>query len=118
MYSRRRVIDLPEAKNDRLRAHLNECAGAIAGQEDEARKTKVSAALAKDAHLVEAAIQTGNREASLDETVRSYLHVCARAHADLKRIVWVNPNKDDEQASAWIQAGAPLDRHRKLGHKP
>jgi hypothetical protein len=117
MYSRRRVIDLPEAKSDQLQAHLSECAGTIAGQDD-ARKAKISAALAKDAHLVEAAIQAGNRVASLDEAVCGYLHVCARAHADLKQIVWVNPNNADDQASAWIQSGAPLDRHRKLGHKP
>lgn len=118
MYSRRRVTYLPEAKNDQLRAHLYECAGTIAGQADEARKRKISAALVKDAHLVEAAIQAGNRVASLDETIRSYLHVCAKSHADLKRIAWVNPNNADDQASAWIQANAPLERHRKLGHKP
>jgi cytochrome c553 len=118
MLSRRRVTHLPAAKNDQLQAHLNKCAGTISGQADIALKLKVSTALAKDAHLVEAAIQAGNRVASLDEALRSYLQVCARTHANLKRIAWVNPNNADEQASDWIQAGAPLDRHRKLGHQP
>lgn len=118
MYSRRRVTNLSEASNDQLRTHLNECAGAIAGQADEARHKKIYAALAKDAHLVEAAILAGNRVASLDDTVRGYLKVCAKTHASLKRIAWVNPINADEQVSDWIQAGAPLDRHRKLGHKP
>lgn len=117
MYSRRRVTNLPEASNDQLRAHLDECAGTIAEQADTARHKKISAALAKDAHLVEAAIQAGNRVASLDDAVRGYLNACAKTHASLKRIVWVNPNNADEQARNWIQAGAPLDRHRKLGHQ-
>lgn len=117
MYSRRRVINLAETNNDQLRTHLNNCAETITGQADDARRKKVSAALEKDAHLVEAAIQTGSRVASLDDTVRGYLRICAKAHADLKRIVWVNPDNADEQASAWILSGAPLDRGRKLGHK-
>lgn len=118
MYSRRRVTNLSEANNDPLRAHLNNCAETIAGQADDARQKKISAALEKDAHLVEAAIQTGNRVVSLDDTVRKYLHVCANAHADLKRIVWVNPDNADEEADTWILSGAPLERRRKLGYQP
>lgn len=118
MYSRRRVIDLAAAKNDQLREQLNHCAETIAGRAQEARGIKIASALAKDAHLVEAAAQAGNRVASLDDAVRDYLRVCAQAHASLKRIVWVNPDNTDEQATAWTQSGAPLDRQRMLGYQP
>lgn len=118
MYSRRRVIDLAVADNDQLREHMNKCAETIAGQAEETRRQKIAAALAKDAHLVEAAVQAGNRVASLDDTVRGYLHICVKSHAELKRIVWVNPGNTDEQAIAWIQSGAPLDRQRMLGCQP
>lgn len=118
MYSRKRVIDLAASENNPLREQLNHCAESIAGGGQEARRIKIASALAKDAHLVEAAAQAGNRVASLDDTVRNYLRVCALAHTSLKRIVWVNPDNTGEEASFWVQSGAPLDRQRMLGHKP
>jgi hypothetical protein len=117
MYSRRRVIDFAVVENGLLRGHLNSCAETIAGQNQEPQKKKIAAALAKDAHLLEAALQAGNRVASLDETVRNYLRVCTQVHADLKRIVWVNPDNIGEETDAWIKSGAPLERGRMLGHQ-
>jgi len=118
MYSRKRVIDLTVLENNSLREQLNHCAESIAGGGQEARRIKIASALAKDAHLVDAAAQAGNRVASLDDTVRDYLRACAQAHASLKNIVWVNPDIPNEQACDWVRSGASLDRDRKLGYQP
>jgi len=119
MYSRRRVINQPPAKDDGLRKCLVHCAADIAGQ-DPVQTQAVAAALCKDAHLLESAsasLREGRRIASLDEKVRGHLRVCAAGHAVIRGIVWVNPDIENEQASNWVLAGAPLERRRMLGHQ-
>ena len=105
MYARKRVLRIAEVEDENLRNKLK-----LAANNDSERE-----ALLKDAILVEAAIATDNRIASLDETVRKLLHHVAHSHAPLKAIVWINPDREDEDSTKWLQSGAPVDKHRLLG---
>ncbi len=68
----------------------------------------------KDAHLIEAALATDSRIASLDETVRGHFSRLAASFAPLRRIMWVNPVTEGEKAVEWLEAGAKAERARRL----
>jgi hypothetical protein len=75
------------------------------------------AAMAKDILLLEAALATDRRIASLDEnTARRYYKLAAQTIPKLREIVWVNPDKPAENPIGWLQAGAPADDFRMLGY--
>ncbi len=118
MVARKRVLFVSIGEDKLLGKALNQCARRIAGQNQDDLEQKVTSALNKDAHLIEAATSAGKRVASLDETVRSYLHSCADKTASIRGIAWVNPNIPEELACEWVTAGAPLEPHRTLGHQP
>lgn len=69
----------------------------------------------KDAHLIEAALVGNQIVVSLDERAREAFSTASRDVRVLTGIVWVNPSKPDEDATAWLHTGAPDDAHRKLG---
>jgi hypothetical protein len=71
----------------------------------------------KDCLLVEAAIVTDRSIISLDETVRSLFSGVAQELRTLRRIVWINPDKEDEQSIIWLKNGAKLERKRFLGSR-
>jgi hypothetical protein len=73
----------------------------------------VKAILVKDCHLVEAALATDSRVVSLDETARGHFVSIAATIEELKPIMWVNP-ETDEDAVRWLEAGAPDDKKRRL----
>jgi hypothetical protein len=85
----------------------------IAGREPD---SAISAILEKDRHLIEAAIATDERIASLDDRVRSHLRERARIVRKVASICWVNPEKPNERAVSWLEQGAPADNSRKLGY--
>jgi hypothetical protein len=89
---------------DELRAAIEE------GAEDQ----NVAAIMLKDAHLVEAALATDRRIASLDDTVRGHYGRLTRTLASLRRVMWVNPAVEDEQVVEWLEAGARVERSRQL----
>jgi hypothetical protein len=70
----------------------------------------------KDCRLLEAALKTDNLVASLDETVRSLFRHAAQTVREIRSIVWVNPDKEDEMVIDWLKAGAPSDKKRQLGY--
>ena len=73
----------------------------------------------KDAHLIEAAVDTDRRVISCDETVRRLYRRVAPRVDDLREIIWVNPTKTaDEEPISWLQDGAPTDPQRMLGYRP
>ena len=78
----------------------------------------VREAILKDIHLVEAAYATDQAVASLDDTARQYLRQIAEHVKSLRSLVWVNPTKDDEQATDWLRQGAKADEERQLGFNP
>jgi hypothetical protein len=83
----------------------------IAGAEPDAA---IAAILEKDLLLVEAALATDHRIASLDDRVRNHLKDSVPILNELASICWVNPEKPDERAVAWLEQGAPADKTRML----
>ncbi len=75
------------------------------------------AAMAKDRRLVEAAIETDDTVASSDNIVRELFTWACDQVEELREIVWVNPDKPEEEPIAWLELGAPADKRRKLGWK-
>jgi hypothetical protein len=75
------------------------------------------AAMQKDRHLIDAALASDHRIASLDETARALFTVAA-AKLQLKLItdvMWVNPESEGDNAVGWLADGAPYERQRTLG---
>ena len=76
----------------------------------------IAAILEKDRPLVEAALATDQRIASLDNRARNLFKGRVLSLTELASICWVNPEKIDETAVSWLQQGAPADRARMLGY--
>lgn len=74
-------------------------------------------AMHKDCRLLEAALETDKRVASLDETVRTLYHSLAARLAYLREVIWVNPDKLEEECIAWLKGGAKSDPFRCLGYR-
>ncbi len=75
------------------------------------------AAMTKDILLLEAALETDRRIVYLDEnTARKYFTQAAKTIPKLQKIVWVNPDKLDEEPIEWLKADAPADDFRMLGY--
>lgn len=73
--------------------------------------------MTKDILLLEAAIATDQRIASLDEnTARKYFTKAAKEIVKLQPLVWVNPSKEEEKPIKWLQNDAPADPERTLGY--
>ena len=72
----------------------------------------------KDAHLIEAAVDTDRRVISCDETARRLYRRVFKRVDDLREIVWVNPTIAADDPIPWIQGGAPADPQRVLGYRP
>lgn len=100
-----KVVDVADPTRHELRARV---AGAAASARDEQ-------IVAKDFHLVEAALATDRLVVSMDETVRQRLASMATKFAELKPVVWVNPETDDSSAVEWLEAGARPERDGRLG---
>jgi hypothetical protein len=69
----------------------------------------------KDAHLVEAALQTGCPIISSDDAARRLFKELAKSVPRLRQIVWVNPTRPEERALEWLEEGAEPDPTRCLG---
>lgn len=85
--------------------------------EEAAQSDKQRYAIFKDFHLVEAALATDQRIVSLDQIMRGLLSraVTEKGVKELQVIIWVNPDKPEEEAIAWLQNGAPYEKERCLG---
>jgi hypothetical protein len=107
MASRRRVDfgDVP-LKNKMRRAIVRVAA----------TKPAEVAALEKDFHLIEAALDNDRTVVSLDETVRKLFKAAAQSVAAIKKVVWVNPVEPAEDAVEWLRGGAKAEAVRMLGH--
>lgn len=75
----------------------------------------ITAEMLKDFHLVEAALATDQTVTSLDDIVRNLFASTSRTAGELRSIVWVNPDKTQEQAIAWLENGAKPEKKRILG---
>ena len=71
-------------------------------------------ALSKDTLLIEAALATDGAIAALDGAAFRGFRKVANSVRKIGRIVWVNPDKADERAIAWLEKGARIERTRQL----
>jgi hypothetical protein len=85
--------------------------------ENLAQTDQQRAEIVKDICLLEAALETEQLIVSLDEnTARYYFTLAAQSISILKTIVWVNPDRvDEEQPEIWLEEGAPSQKQRMLG---
>ena len=82
------------------------------------RDAPIAAIIEKDRRLIEAALVTDKRVASLDDQVRGHFKAHRDTLPEARSICWVNPNTPDEEIVAWLRSGAPSDPFRALGHTP
>ena len=52
----------------------------------------------KDCHLLYAALESDRTVASLDETIRRLFAAACPAAVEIRDVVWVNPDRDDDEA--------------------
>jgi ABC-type iron transport system FetAB ATPase subunit len=82
-----------------------------------AQSEKARAAMLKDVHLLEAALATDEIVVALDETVRGLFIEAVISVGEIRNVVWVNPDRADEEPLIWLEGGAKPDKKRRLGTK-
>ena len=107
MAARRKTDSLEVARNPSLLRKLKKVAASNEQREE----------MLKDWPLIEAAMVADGRIASLDERARKLFAGACQLVAELRRIVWVNPERSDEDALGWLERGAKLEQDRMLGRK-
>jgi hypothetical protein len=90
---------------------LDELRNAI---ESHSSDPNVSPIMLKDAHLLEAALASDRRVASLDDNARGHFSRLASSLDLIRKMTWVNPAIADENAVQWLEAGAKIERSRWL----
>lgn len=68
----------------------------------------------KDVHLIEAALATDYRIASLDDNARGHFTRLAETLDLLKEVLWANPTVETDKVVAWLEKGAPKQKTRFL----
>ena len=68
----------------------------------------------KDFHLLQAALATDQTVISLDETIRGLFKRASQSVGEIRDIIWVNPDRMEEEPILWLQSGAPPESHRRL----
>ena len=71
-------------------------------------------AMQKDFHLLQGALGTDQTVISLDETVRGLFKQASQQVGEIRNIIWVNPDRTEEQPILWLQNSAPPEPHRQL----
>lgn len=102
MYGRRLVTQIKVDEDETLRGRIDTA-------------VHLDQRVAKDVHLIEAAIATDRLITSRDETARKAFGNASANVGELKQIVWVNPTQDDEKPIDWLREGAKTEAHRQLG---
>lgn len=104
MFSRRKVIQA-QGQDDAFRARL--LSAAPSGS--------IRAAMAKDAHLIESAVQHDRIVLSRDEAMRQILRGVATEIREIAPVLWANPDFEDEGVRFWLEHGARIEAARFLG---
>lgn len=98
----------------RVKAHLPpEIEAAVLELFESARRTGV----AKDLHLIAAALETDRIVLSNEVRARRAMGEAARAVPDFATIHWANPTDPADSAIAWVADGARDEPSRQLGFK-
>ena len=80
-----------------------------------AQSTNKCRTLKKDLHLIEAAKATDDTVSSLDKKVKDLLREAAHVVREIRAIIWVNPEREEDDPILWLKRGAPADPDLKLG---
>ena len=105
MYGRRRVyrIEMQKERDNNMRKRI-----------DRAVHRDQRAIVAKDVHLIEAAIATDRLVTSKDGSARGVFKDASDGVVELKQIVWVNPACANEEPIKWLENGARAEAHRMI----
>lgn len=104
MWGRRRVASIEGERDEQLRARID---GVVTRDQ--------KAVVAKDIHLIEAAVATDQLVTSQDKGARRAFGDAAAVVRELRQVVWVNPTRDDEKPIDWLENGAQDEASRRLG---
>jgi hypothetical protein len=113
MYARKLVEAIRPDENASLRRAVERFA--LPGREENGISRDREAML-KDVHLLEAALNTDRTIIALDETVRELFVALSNDVAEVRIIVWANPERDPS-VGVWIEQGALPERDRMLGEQ-
>jgi hypothetical protein len=105
MFGRKKVIWAGALPDDGFRVRLLRAASS-----EPAR-----AAMEKDAHLIEAAIQHDRIVLSRDEAMRQILRNVSAEIREVAQILWANPALEDDEVLVWLEGGARIEAARRLG---
>jgi len=108
MYARRLVVKVIVSGDPDLKSQI----------ERTSPSENVATQLIKDLHLIEAALISDKRVASLDDEARTYFSQAAQSIRILCTICWINPERPNEHPIEWLRAGAKDEQHRMLGYVP
>jgi predicted nucleic acid-binding protein len=92
MYARKKIVELQLVIDEEFRDRMS----------GPGRTADQRAAILKDLHLIEAALQADRIVVSLDETARMLFQV-----QELSTIIWVNPISEHHRIQSWLEQGAP-----------
>jgi hypothetical protein len=73
--------------------------------------------IAKDLHLLNAALASENRVASLDDQARGHIVREFRASGVVANIIWVNPCCPEHRVIDWLENGAQFDPELSLARE-
>jgi hypothetical protein len=73
-------------------------------------------AMAKDVHLLEAALATDRKVLSLDDVVRTLFAKLCQQYSSIKLVLWLNPNTEAEQVIQWLNLELKYDQDYCLVH--
>ena len=104
--ARKRVRRIAPSERQDLREHLLSVAA----------HQKACDAMLKDVHLLEAALVTDKTVIALDEVVRGLFRGTTQTIGELRPIIWINPDKAEEEPILWLEEGAEAEKRRMLGY--
>lgn len=104
MYARKNVVNINSIHDEDLQYKIIKSTD----NEDEI------IALKKDLHLLHAALATDKTIISCEQFVRTLFAHASRQVDEIRGIVWVNPDRTEEEPIIWLKNGAPPEVHRQL----
>lgn len=104
MLQKDKIVVLEVPADDALREGIDEAA----------KYESQRAAMQKDRHLIEAALEADQAVISLNEADRKRFASACDAIPILKNVVWVNPDRVDDNYEQWLKSGANTDAPLRL----
>jgi len=114
MRSKKRVVNLGNVEIDHLRERVDKAIGLLPERRDARDR------IFEDIHLIEAALMSDKRIISRDENARCHFYYVITFGpstidlSDIGEILWVNPEKAEEDVIGWLESGAPEEETRCL----